>query len=75
MGNLLSPALLSIGMSSRQGCPTMLAELSVVEERYHAVMGVLAGAPGDREERLGATQVSVWRSDIGWRGGCAYLSG
>jgi hypothetical protein len=71
----MSPALLSIDMSSRQGRPTMRAELCVVQGRNHAVMGVLAGAPGDREERLGTTQVSVWRNGIDWRGGCACLSG
>jgi hypothetical protein len=58
--------LLSIDASSRQGHPTMRAELCVVQERCHAVMGVLAGAPGDREERLGTTQASVWRNGIDW---------
>ena len=30
---------------SREGCPAMLVELSVMEQRYHAVMEVISGAP------------------------------
>jgi hypothetical protein len=61
----IAAVMVKTGFSARR-YPTMRAELCVVQERYHAVMGVPAGAPGDREERLDTTQAWVWRNGIGW---------
>jgi len=47
----------------------MLVELSIMEQRYHALMEVVSGAPVTEVARLralGATDIDLGQGDVPW---------